>query len=119
MSKHRTNEEVAARIEAELERLSRAEGTQLDEHKRFAAAAEAARATFSTGTVVRFGQTTTTPTMVYFKRENAGTFGSPWPTWAYELAKLALLHGRKLMVYSNGDPLGTNLLYVYVTDTIV
>ena len=42
-------------------------------------------------------------------------YSGVWPSWAYELAKIALVNQRKLSVWSRGRPTGANLAAVYVT----
>jgi hypothetical protein len=40
-------------------------------------------------------------------------YASRWPGWAFELAKAAFLRNiRKVLVLSNGDPVGDNLSHV-------
>lgn len=43
-------------------------------------------------------------------------WSSPWPEWAYDLARDALLNRRQLWVISDGVPWGNKLLVVLVTD---
>ena len=50
---------------------------------------------------------------VQFNNEANNTgYSSTWPLWAYEVAKSALENGKKLWVGSNGDPFGSNLVFV-------
>ena len=39
-------------------------------------------------------------------------YSSSWPAWAAEVAKGALENGNQLWVGSNGDPFGSNLVFV-------
>ncbi|WP_088889139.1 hypothetical protein [Leptolyngbya ohadii] len=64
------------------------------------------------GKVAYAGQTSTGSYSVQFNVDSAGGYSSTWPQWAFELAKLSLLHGRKLYVIANGDPFGSNLIQV-------
>ncbi len=42
--------------------------------------------------------------------DGTAVYGSSWPGWAFELAKVALLRNiRRVWVLSNGDPVGDNL----------
>jgi hypothetical protein len=51
---------------------------------------------------------------VQFNNEANNTgYSSIWPLWAYEVAKSALENGKKLWVGSNGDPFGSNLVFVH------
>ena len=44
-----------------------------------------------------------------------GNLGSDdWPDWAFEQARLALLHGKKVLVRSNGVPSSNNLLGISI-----
>ena len=49
-----------------------------------------------------------------FVQFNVPTYAwaSSWPQWAYDLALQALLHNKKLLVLSDGEPLGDNLIQV-------
>lgn len=64
------------------------------------------------GKVAFAGQTSSGSYNVQFNVDNAGGYSSTWPQWAFELAKLSLLHGKKLYVIANGDPFGSNLVQV-------
>ena len=37
-----------------------------------------------------------------------------WPQWAFSLAKDALLANKRVWVGSNGDPFGSNLVFVLI-----
>lgn len=43
-----------------------------------------------------------------------GGFSSTWPQWAFELAKAALVANKRVWVGSNGDPFGSNLVFVLI-----
>jgi hypothetical protein len=76
----------------------------------------AARAGFqtATGTIAFAGQYATGSYAVQFNAQNAGGYSSSWPQWAYELAKDALLGNKRVWVASNGDPFGSNLVFVLI-----
>ncbi len=44
-------------------------------------------------------------------------YSSRWPEWAFESAKEALLHRKKVWVISDGKPFGGNLLQVLVMNS--
>jgi hypothetical protein len=68
----------------------------------------------STGTIAFAGQYATGSYAVQYNEQNNGGFSSSWPQWAFELAKAALLGNKKVWVASNGDPFGTNLVFVMI-----
>lgn len=45
---------------------------------------------------------------------NGSGYSSTWPLWAFELAKAALLYGKKVFIIANGDPFGSNLVQVLI-----
>lgn len=51
---------------------------------------------------------------VQFNVDNGSGYSSNWPGWAFELAKSALLYGKKVFVIANGDPFGSNLVQVLI-----
>ena len=67
----------------------------------------------TTGTIAFAGQYATGSYAVQYNDQNGG-FSSTWPQWAFELAKAALLGSKKVWVASNGDPFGTNLVFVLI-----
>lgn len=67
----------------------------------------------TTGTIAFAGQQATGSYSVQYNDQNGG-FSSAWPQWAYELAKDALLAGKRVWVASNGSPFGSNLVFVYL-----
>lgn len=64
------------------------------------------------GKITFAGQSSNGIYNVQFNVDNGAGYSSTWPQWAYELAKLSLLYGKKLYVLANGDPFGTNLVQV-------
>ena len=52
----------------------------------------------------------------YIVSATGSGYVSYWPSWAFELAKAALLYNKEICVISNGDPLGDNILGVYVQE---
>jgi hypothetical protein len=67
----------------------------------------------TTGTIAFAGQYATGNYAVQYNDQNGG-FSSTWPLWAFELAKAALLGSKRVWVASNGDPFGTNLVFVLI-----
>ena len=67
----------------------------------------------TTGTIAFAGQYATGSYAVQYNDQNGG-FSSTWPEWAFELAKAALLGARRVWVASNGDPFGSNLVFVLI-----
>jgi hypothetical protein len=65
------------------------------------------------GKVAFAGQTSSGIYRVQFETGNTA-YSTKWPQWAFDLAKSALLNGKMLLVISNGIPIGSNLLEVYV-----
>lgn len=51
---------------------------------------------------------------VQFNADNGSGYSSTWPLWAFELAKAALLYGKKVFIIANGDPFGSNLVQVLI-----
>jgi hypothetical protein len=74
-----------------------------------------ARAGFqaTTGTIAFAGRHSTGDYAVQYNDQNGG-FSSAWPQWAFELAKDALLGNKRVWVASNGDPFGSNLVFVMI-----
>jgi hypothetical protein len=66
------------------------------------------------GTIAFAGQNSNGSFSVQFNVQNGGGFSSAWPQWAFSLAKDALLTGKRLWVGSNGDPFGSNLVFVLI-----
>jgi hypothetical protein len=69
------------------------------------------------GRIGHVGQNSIDTFFVSFIVENVdGTtdvYASSWPGWAFELAKAAFLRNiRRVLVLSNGDPVGDNLSHV-------
>lgn len=62
-------------------------------------------------TVAFAGQYATGSYAVQVNNQNGG-FSSTWPQWAFELAKAAFLGNKRLWIGSNGEPFGSNLVFV-------
>jgi hypothetical protein len=75
-----------------------------------------ARAGFqsSIGTIAFAGQYAAGNYNVQFNAQNGSGYSSSWPQWAFALAKDALLANKKVWVGSNGDPFGSNLVFVLI-----
>jgi hypothetical protein len=67
----------------------------------------------TTGTIAFAGRYASGDFAVQYNDQNGG-FSSAWPAWAFELAKDALLGGKRVWVASNGDPFGSNLVFVMI-----
>jgi hypothetical protein len=78
------------------------------------AAAQALGLNSATGTAAFVGRTASGEYWVQFNNQlNNSGYSSAWPVWAYEVAKSALENGKRLWVGSNGDPFGSNLVFVH------
>ena len=75
--------------------------------------AEAAGFQATTGTIAFAGRYASGDYAVQYNN-SAGGFSSAWPQWAFDLAKDALLGGKRVWVASNGDPFGSNLVFVLI-----
>lgn len=76
------------------------------------AAAQALGLSSAIGTPAFVGRMASGEYSVQFNANNSG-YSSAWPVWAYEVAKSALENGKRLWVGSNGDPFGSNLVFVH------
>jgi hypothetical protein len=76
-------------------------------------AAAAAGFQATVGTIAFAGQYASGSYNVQYNNSDGG-FSSEWPQWAFELAKDALLGGKRVWVASNGDPFGFNLVFVLI-----
>ncbi len=45
-----------------------------------------------------------------------GAYASQWPQWAFNLAQTALVSGKTVFVVANGDPIGDNLIEVWLLE---
>jgi hypothetical protein len=66
------------------------------------------------GTIAFAGQNANGSFSVQYNVQNGGGFSSAWPQWAFSLAKDALLANKRVWVGSNGDPFGSNLVFVLI-----
>jgi hypothetical protein len=65
------------------------------------------------GTAAFVGRNASGDYLVQFNNQSNNTgYSSAWPAWAYEVAKSSVENGRTLWVGSNGDPFGSNLVFV-------
>jgi hypothetical protein len=86
--------------------------TSLEAHPMTVAAA-AMGFSVAFGTAAFVGRNASEEYLVQFNDQNNNTgYSSAWPAWAYEVAKSALENGKQLLVGSNGDPFGFNLVFV-------
>jgi hypothetical protein len=79
-----------------------------------ATAVQAAGFQSSIGTIAFAGQNSNGSFSVQFNVQNGGGFSSAWPQWAFSLAKDSLLANKRVWVGSNGDPFGSNLVFVHI-----
>jgi hypothetical protein len=79
-----------------------------------ATAVQAAGFQSSVGTIAFAGQNSNGSFSVQFNVQNGGGFSSAWPQWAFSLAKDSLLANKRVWVGSNGDPFGSNLVFVHI-----
>ena len=85
-------------------------GTALEQHPMTAAANAMGFMSFI-GTAAFVGRYASGDYAVQFNTGNTG-YSSIWPAWAAEIAKGALENDNELWVGSNGDPFGSNLVFV-------
>jgi hypothetical protein len=45
-----------------------------------------------------------------------GAYASQWPQWAFNLAQTALVSGRNVFLVANGEPIGDNLIEVWLLE---
>lgn len=65
------------------------------------------------GTAAFVGRNASGDYLVQFNNQSNNTgYSSAWPAWAYEVAKSSVENGKTLWVGSNGDPFGSNLVFV-------
>jgi hypothetical protein len=76
-------------------------------------AVQAAGFQATTGTIAFAGRNSAGSAQVQYNNSTGG-FSSTWPEWAFESAKAALLAGKRVWVASNGDPFGSNLVFVLI-----
>lgn len=85
-------------------------GTALEQHPMTAAANAMGFMSFI-GTAAFVGLYASGQYAVQFNTGNTG-YSSIWPEWAADIAKGALENNNQLWVGSNGDPFGSNLVFV-------
>ncbi len=64
------------------------------------------------GTVVQVGRSPSDDVVGFFTGNTV--YGSSWPSWAADIARLSFETGKQLGVISNGEPFGLNLTFVAV-----
>lgn len=104
-------QKVTAQLETALEEVKIEEGVGLRDHPLTRAAADLAT-TSLIGRIVLAGRTSSGNTWVQFNADGGSGYASTWPEWAFDLAKDALLYGKKVWVISDGSPFGSNLSQV-------
>jgi hypothetical protein len=67
-----------------------------------------------TGSIDHAGRSRSGRVSVQFNVHKGAGYDSNWPRWAYELAKAALLHNKRVWVFAKGDPVGDNLVEVHI-----
>jgi hypothetical protein len=103
--------DVTSRLEEATEELMTPSDELAGVSRRLVEAVGAAGLQATTGTIAFAGQYATGSYNVQYNNQNGG-FSSTWPQWAFELAKEALVSGKRVWVASNGDPFGSNLVFV-------
>ena len=69
--------------------------------------------TSAVGTIAFAGEYASGSFAVQFNNASTGVgYSSAWPAWAYEIARNALASNKKVWVAANGDPFGSNLVFV-------
>jgi hypothetical protein len=86
------------------------ESAGIDQHP-MTSALQAMGFSSAIGTAAFVGRYASGDYAVQFNTGNTG-YSSIWPAWAAEVAKGALENGKQLWVGSNGDPFGSNLVFV-------
>ena len=67
------------------------------------------------GTIANVGGDFSGGNQVQFDDPATNTgYASAWPHWAFGLAQVALLTGKKVLLAASGDPFGANLLSVRI-----
>ena len=67
------------------------------------------------GTIANLGGDASGGNQVQFDDTASNTgYASAWPPWAFGLAQVALLTGKKVLLAAHGDPFGANLLSVLI-----
>ena len=105
--------DLTSRLEESTRQLKSAPDELSGVPSQLAEAVAAAGFQATTGTIAFAGQYATGSYAVQYNDQNGG-FSSAWPQWAFELAKAALLGGKRVWVASNGDPFGANLVFVLI-----
>ncbi len=113
MSSQESITDLTARLEQGTAELRTPSSELAGVPRQLAEAVSAAGLQASTGTAAFAGQYATGSYAVQYNDQNGG-YSSAWPQWAFELAKAALLGGKRLWVASNGDPFGSNLVFVMI-----
>jgi hypothetical protein len=113
MTEHGAFAEAVARIEQAAAGIKIASTELVSLPKQLTDIVAQAGLQASTGTIAFAGQYASGNYAVQYNDQNGG-FSSSWPQWAFELAKAALLGSKRVWVASNGDPFGTNLVFVMI-----
>jgi hypothetical protein len=79
------------------------------------AATESQGLKWAFGTIPYAGRWATGEPAVTFDSPDTGSHASNWPEWAYEIAKEALLTGRRVFLTYEDQPFGNNLVFVSLT----
>jgi hypothetical protein len=113
------NDELAAKTEALENALANLSSTSVTESglMQLSELADQVGVSSLIGRIALAGQLSSGLYWVLFDVDGDGGFASSWPGWAFELAKAALLSDKRVFVYSNGDPSGSNLLLVHLLAT--
>src|SRR5205085_10860681 len=77
-----------------------------------AEAVDQAALTSAVGTIAFAGEYASGAFAVQFNNSSGAGYSSTWPAWAYEIARNALASNKRVWVAANGDPFGSNLVFV-------
>jgi len=112
----KTTAELSARLEKNLANIRTTIEDVTGAPRHLVDAVVAAGFQSRVGTIAFAGQQANGSYQVQFNEPGHG-YSSTWPQWAFELAKAALLADKKVWVGSNGDPFGSNLVFVHILAT--
>jgi hypothetical protein len=117
MAKHGARADVTARVKQALTELKISSTELGDVLQQLADVVTQAgpQASIGTDTIIAAGQDASGSFTVYYHDESNNTYyQAEWPQWAFELAKAAQLANKRVMVVSNGDPAGSNVVQVLI-----
>jgi hypothetical protein len=117
-TKQRQLRHLQKQLDQALEKAMAPDITLEKQEEKLASAASSLGIQHYTGRILQIGRYSSGSDYVWFAWDNSN-YGSPWPKWAFELAQSALLYRKKVIVFANGQPTGSNLMCVIVLDRTV